>query len=88
MRHQGFFDTADGFGWVEAFGAGFDTVQDGMAAPDPVAVVQHFQAFVRAFVPGVHDEPPDVQQGGRSQVFGIGPEAGAGRRAGRADLWR
>ena len=71
-------------GDVDAARAGVDTVEDRAAAPHAVLVGEDLQPLGRALVARVEDEAVGLDDGGRADVLGPGPEGRAGARAGGA----
>ena len=58
----------DRIGEVDAFGAGGDAVELGVAAPDAVVVVEDFEAVVDVAVAGVEQAEHGLVDGGRAEV--------------------
>src|SRR5258706_12629834 len=74
---------------VETFGADVDAVHDGVAAEEPVGVLEVVEALVGRLVAAVGDEAVGLQQPrGTDELVGIPPEARArGRAAGAQDAF-
>jgi hypothetical protein len=47
---------------VKSLGTGFDAIEDGVAAPDSIAAVQHGSAVRRRLRPAVRDKAPGIKQ--------------------------
>src|SRR6266550_2176340 len=74
----------DGARHVDPTGTGLDAVEDRPATPHPIGVGHQLQALLMGGVAAVEDEPMRVDDRGRTNVVGIGPEDRAGGGARRA----
>ena len=66
---------ADGPGRIESLGADIGAIHDGVAAEQAVRVLEVIEAFAGRLVAGIGQEPPGLEQRGRSEkLLGISPE--------------
>ena len=83
--HNPVFQLGNATGDVDVFRTCLHALENRMATPQTVAIVNDIETFVRAVVPAVENKSIGFQQGGRSQVVLVGPEAGAGCGAGTTE---
>src|SRR5207253_11465972 len=83
-EEQRALDVFDGAGDLDVSGAGVGAVEDGAAAPDAVARVEHAQPLVGALIAAIEDEAVGVDDRRRADELLVGPERRTRRRARRA----
>lgn len=74
---DGLFDFRDCLGYLDLAGASIRAVEDRAALPYTECISHYFQPFIQVFVAGIKDEAMGLNNGGRADVFVVGPEAGA-----------
>src|SRR2546428_5685230 len=77
-------DVFDGAGDLDVSGAGVGAVEDGAAAPDTVAGVEHGQPLVGTLIATIEDEAVGVDDRRRADELLAGPERRTRRRTRRA----